>query len=165
MSLRAVARRVGIATTSIYLHFADIDELILAVKVKRFGELGERLHEVLSTVGDAPVARVRAIGHTYVEFGMQNPGHYRVMFSASNRGMPVGPPGLLVGLDTFQFLVGEVARALERPAGDLETHVVASSLWSFVHGMVHLRTARPFFPWPDLSTMIDDTVDRILGVH
>lgn len=29
--------------------------------------------------------------------------------------------------------------------------------------MVHLRTARPYFPWPDPDAQIDDMVDRTLG--
>src|SRR6195952_1980774 len=61
MSLRAVARRVGIATTSIYLHFADLDELIVAVKRLRFAELTACLETALATAGPDPVARVRAL--------------------------------------------------------------------------------------------------------
>src|SRR5260370_16637253 len=39
LTLRGVAREVGVAATSVYLHFADIDTLILAVAERRFGEL------------------------------------------------------------------------------------------------------------------------------
>ncbi|MET3805816.1 hypothetical protein ABIB25_002820 [Nakamurella sp. UYEF19] len=88
-----------------------------------------------------------------------------MIFAASTRGQLIGPSGLMVGRDTFQSLVSEVAGALGPPAGDVEAHLVATSLWAFVHGMVHMRTARPSFPWPDLSAMVDDTVDRILHVR
>ncbi len=164
MSLRAVARRVGIATTSIYLHFADIDALILAVKVKRFGELTAMLDETRAGAGQDPAQHVRAIGHAYVAFGLAHPGNYRVMFSASTRGMLIGTSGLMVGLDAFGALVDEVSGALGLAADDPETQIVATNLWAFVHGVVALRTARPHFPWPDVTTMIDDMVDRTLGV-
>jgi AcrR family transcriptional regulator len=39
LSLRAVAREVGIATTSIYLHFYDMEELAGAVVTRAFAEL------------------------------------------------------------------------------------------------------------------------------
>ena len=162
MSLRAVARRVGIATTSIYLHFADIDELVLAVKVLRFGELSDRLRDVVAQAGSDPVARVRALGHAYVAFGLANPGHYRVMFSASTGGRLIGPSGLMVGLDAFEALAREVGAALGLSSDDPLVHLVGTNLWAFVHGVVHLRTARPFFPWPGLTEQIDDMVDRIL---
>lgn len=162
MSLRAVARRVGIATTSIYLHFADLDELVLAVKVLRFSELNDLLRSRVAVAGDNPVARVRALGHAYVEFGMTNPGHYRVMFSASIRNAASGHAGLIVGQEAFDALATEVAAALGLPIDDPQTHLVATSLWIFVHGVVHLRSARPRFPWPDLDRQIDDLVDRII---
>src|SRR5215211_7851719 len=41
LSLRAVAREVGIATPSIYLHFPDKAALVRAVLDARFAELGE----------------------------------------------------------------------------------------------------------------------------
>src|SRR5260370_15920122 len=40
LTLRGVAREAGVAATSVYLHLADIDALILAVAQRRFGELG-----------------------------------------------------------------------------------------------------------------------------
>lgn len=162
VSLRAVARRVGIATTSIYLHFADIDELVLSVKVQRFDELADVLRTAIAEAGDAPVARVRALGHAYVAFGLENPGHYRVMFSASTRGRLTGPSAMVVGLDAFAALAGEVGTALRLSVGDPEVHLVATNLWAFVHGIVHLRTARPSFPWPALDEQLDDMVGRIL---
>ena len=161
MSLRAVARRVGIATTSIYLHFADIDGLILAVKLKRFAELEALLGAARTAAGSAPVDRVRAVGQAYVAYGLEQPGNYRVMFSASSRGMLVGPSGLMVGLDTFQTLAAEVAAALGVTPDDPDTQLVATNIWAFVHGVVALRTSRPHFPWPDVSLMIDDMVDRV----
>ena len=162
MSLRAVAREVGIATTSIYLHFADLDALVIAVKLQRFAELTDCLQTAVAGAGPDPVARVRALGHGYVSFGLTNPGHYRVMFSASTRGAILGPTGHVIGMETFHALAAVVADALGRPPLDPEVEIVSTNLWNFVHGVVHLRTARSSFPWPDLDAQIDDMVDRML---
>ena len=43
-----------------------------------------------------------------------------------------------------------------------EVEIVSTNLWNFVHGVVHLRTARSSFPWPDLDAQIEDMVDRML---
>ncbi len=40
LSLRAVARAVGIAATSVYLHFDDKASLLLAVYQRHFADLG-----------------------------------------------------------------------------------------------------------------------------
>lgn len=163
MSLRAVARRVGIATTSIYLHFADIDQLVQAVKIQRFKELTAILQAAIERAGANTVSRVRALAHEYIAFGLTYPGHYRVMFSASIRGNGVAP-GMVIGLDAFATLSTQVAAALEVPVDDPLANIVATNLWAFVHGIVHLRTARPHFPWPDLDLQVDDMIDRMLRV-
>src|SRR5947199_7637735 len=42
LTLRAVAREVGVAATSVYLHFDDIESLTLATVNHLFGELTRR---------------------------------------------------------------------------------------------------------------------------
>ena len=163
VSLRSVARRVGIATTSIYLHFSDIDALVLAVKLAHFDELLAVVRSAVETAPLDPVSRAKAVGHAYVRFGLENPGSYRVMFSASSRGQLVGPSGAMVGWDSFLVVRQVVAEALDRAEDDPRCHELATSLWAFVHGLVHLRTARPFFPWPDLDHQIDAMTDRVLA--
>src|SRR5215470_5383264 len=73
LTLRAVAREVGVAPTSVYLHFDDIESLVLAVIDRRFSELVR----VQDEIGDAePCQRVRAGCLAYCEFGLAHPGHY-----------------------------------------------------------------------------------------
>src|SRR5947199_3833796 len=71
VSLRAVAREVGIATTSIYLHFRALDELVLAVKMRYFDEFGAVLRAAEEAAGADPLARVRAGAHAYVDYGLR----------------------------------------------------------------------------------------------
>ena len=162
VSLRAVARRVGIATTSIYLHFADINALVLAVKLRHFEELLAVLRAEVDAASPNPMARAKAVGQAYVHFGLENPGTYRVMFSASSRGQLVGPSGAMVGWDVLLVVRRVIGAAVGLPEEDEKCHELATSLWAFAHGLVHLRTARPFFPWPDLDHQIDVMTERVL---
>jgi hypothetical protein len=45
---------------------------------------------------------------------------------------------------------------------DPEVEALSTNLWTFVHGLVHLRTPRPSFPGPDLDAWINDMIDRTL---
>ncbi len=162
LSLRAVARRVGIATTSIYLHFPDISALVLAVKLRQFDQLLAVVRAAVDAAAPEPAARARAVGHAYVHFGLENPGSYRVMFSASSRGQVVGPSGAMVGWEVLLVVRRVIGSAVGLPEEDERCHELATSLWAFAHGLVHLRTARPFFPWPDLDHQIDLMTDRVL---
>ena len=66
-----MAREVGVATTSLYLHFRNLDELILAVKIDYFTEFGDYLTTAAQAAGAEPLHRVRARGHAYVRYGLR----------------------------------------------------------------------------------------------
>ena len=56
LTLRAVAREAGVAATSVYLHFDDIEELVLAVADRRFGELVRLQDEAQDAVRRTPAS-------------------------------------------------------------------------------------------------------------
>src|SRR3954470_6963452 len=59
LSLRAVARAVSIAATSVYLHFPDRDALVLAVLRRCHDQLVEAGDRAAAAAGD-PAAALRA---------------------------------------------------------------------------------------------------------
>jgi AcrR family transcriptional regulator len=159
VSLRAVARRVGIATTSIYLHFDDITQLLEAVSVARFDEFTTYLVRAGEQAGPDEVERLCVMLQAYVRYGQENPGSYAVMFSV-DRGPEALPEP--VGLTTFQVLVNQVATVLDVPPEHPDVQLLAVSLWTFCDGLVHLHASRPHFPWPDLDHQIAYTTRRLL---
>ncbi|GIH14522.1 TetR/AcrR family transcriptional regulator [Rugosimonospora africana] len=159
LSLRSVAREVGVATTSIYLHFPSLDELVLAVKTRYFDEFGEALAAAAGQAGDAPLARVRASAHRYVRYGLENRGRYLTMFASESLPPHLLPAVGFVGRDQFEAVRDEVA-ALTGPEQDAD--MLAIHLWTALHGIVTLRAMRPAFPWPDLDRQIDSLIDRLL---
>jgi Bacterial regulatory proteins, tetR family len=55
VTLRAVAREVGIAAPSIYAHFPDRDAVLMAVVVRIFDELTEAIAKGVESAGQDPV--------------------------------------------------------------------------------------------------------------
>src|ERR1700678_4666625 len=78
-SLREVARRAGVSHNAPYNHFADKRERLVAVASMGFERLRERMLLAIAGVKNPKTALVRS-GVAYVEFGLQNPAHYRLMF-------------------------------------------------------------------------------------
>lgn len=159
LSLRSIARRVGVAPTSIYLHFPDLDALVHEVKTRLFDRLVSSADLDPAHAGDAPLDRVVARAHAYVEFGMAEPGLYRVMFAS-----PMLPPGYLaegayIGQPAFEALRADVAEVCGPAVADL----VSVHVWTALHGVVTLRTARTAFPWPEMREQVDDLVHRLVG--
>ncbi|MEV8605885.1 TetR/AcrR family transcriptional regulator [Streptomyces griseoviridis] len=81
LSLRAVAREVGISAPSVYLHFKDRAELVAAVNRQAYERLVAELREARDRAGAAgPRAALRAMAQHYCRFAVDNPGLYRLMF-------------------------------------------------------------------------------------
>ena len=81
MTLRAVAREVGIAAPSIYAHFADRDAIIIAAVLQVFDELTDAIEADVESGGQDPVDRLVGGCEAYVKFGLEHPAMYGVLFS------------------------------------------------------------------------------------
>jgi AcrR family transcriptional regulator len=164
LSLRSVARAVGVAATSVYLHFDDCDALVRAVSVRHFDDLVRIQGEAVADLTD-PRARVHAVALAYCEFGLAHPGHYYVMFSLPMPALPVGPDGVrerAPGQTALDNTLELVAAFLGGTPGDSASMATTLLIWQQVHGLVSLRISRPAFDWPPLADAVTDAVDRLL---
>jgi AcrR family transcriptional regulator len=159
VTLRAIAREVGIATTSIYSHFADVDEVMEAVTVKAFGELADLLGNAAAAETD-PVARLRAVCHTYVALGAQHPRTYHLLFSEGPRSPAEKSADTTPGADAFHFLrEGISACVAAGRSTSRDPDQDATALWTAMHGYVILQTGEPAAPSPPDDHLVDHLVD------
>ena len=162
LTLRAVARAVGVAATSVYLHFDSIESLTLAVVNHLFGELVRQQDEITET---DPCQRVLAGALLYCEFGLASPGHYQLMFA---RPLPLRDYTAehFPGWKSFQQLISRVAACIGVDPQDPQAFFIAQLIWQQMHGIVSLRITRSKFPWPPLEETVATAVGRLLGpVH
>jgi AcrR family transcriptional regulator len=160
VSIRAIADAAGVTPPSIYLHFADKTELLAAVCEARFADFNQYMTDAMEGIAD-PLDALWARGRAYVRFGLENPEHYRIMFMTRPlTDLAPGDTDLLPGLTAFSHVVDDVARCMDAraiAAGD--PFLVATSLWTTVHGITSLLIARPDFPWPDLDRLMGHVVE------
>jgi AcrR family transcriptional regulator len=155
---------VGVAATSVYLHFDDIESLLLAVAERRFSELMEFQDEA-TDAGATACERVRAGSVAYCEFGLKNPGHYQLMFTRQLTRAESMVPSEFPGYAAFRKLIDWVAECIGADSDDTESFRTAMLIWQQLHGTVSLRISRPRFPWPPLDQTVADVVDRILAAR
>jgi AcrR family transcriptional regulator len=165
LTLRGVARRVGIAATSIYLHFPDTDHLAAAATEQTFADLTAAAAAAatgISDPGQALLARCRA----YCHFGLEHPGHYRVMFHQAQTPSLAATPEDTPGRRAFQVLVRAVEACQTAGAATAtgDPFRLASLVWAAEHGLVSLRLSRPQFPWADIDGLVDQAVTAIMGL-
>jgi AcrR family transcriptional regulator len=150
LTIRGVARAVGIAPASIYQHFADKAALVRGVVAYDYELLSAVMREADESVpADDVVGRVRAQMHAYCRFAIGNPGHYRLMIG--NRRVMRDPRGPLVSV--VDSVIAAFARC-ERAGKRLRLPSDRAAVMVFVgtHGRVALYHAGP----------ADESADRIL---
>jgi AcrR family transcriptional regulator len=144
LSMRAVAREVSIAATSVDLHFPDRDALVLAAM--------RRCHDELVRAGDeaeaaqtGPAAQLRARILAQAAWAQDHPGLYKVLHESKvNRR---------IGLPFKEVLVGRTTTAVQRcmdagtaSPGDAAT--VALDLRTAIIGMLSQLINEPALTWP-----------------
>jgi AcrR family transcriptional regulator len=121
ISLRAVARRAGVSHAAPKHHFTDRAGLLTVLAADGFAALAAALEAV---GGDGE--RLTALGHAYVDFGLEHPALFELMFS----------PGELHGDDPD--LRAAKAASLVRLREAVGPGPLLLVSWAFVHGLVTL---------------------------
>jgi len=141
--LRETARRVGVSHNAAYRHFADRTALMSAVASNAFAQLAAAMRAAQakedrkrSQRGDPAArarARLRALGQTYVDFALAQPGLFRVAFHAGlQEGEPEdAEPFSILGKALDDLVAAGVITAEERPGAEM-------MCWSAVHGFAVL---------------------------
>jgi AcrR family transcriptional regulator len=160
LSLRAVARAVSIAATSVYLHFPDRDTLVLAVL--------QGCHDTLIETGDQaaeaaedPAAALRARILAQASWARAHPGLYKVMHESSVH-RKLGMPFKKVLVERTAAAVQACMDAGLAPVDDAPT--VAIDLRTAVNGMLAQRINEPDLPWPPAEAQIDRFLTKLVGL-
>ncbi|YAL83426.1 TetR/AcrR family transcriptional regulator [Dermacoccaceae bacterium W4C1] len=156
LSLRAVARKVGVAATSVYLHFDSLSALLKAVKSELWSRFGEQMRTAAAAAEPTPRARVLAFGRAYIAYAEQQPGAFRTLF-ATSWDLDLEDGDEYVGQQQFQQVVDAIAEVSGSPE---DGRMRAVQLWCGLHGLVALRTPMSKFPWPDMEEQLDALAQR-----
>src|SRR5471032_1161736 len=130
LSMRKLAEVIGYSPASLYLHFASRDAIAHALSVEGHAMLLAELH-ACDSVADTG-ARVKAMAHAYVAFGLTHPEVYRLIFMQN-------------------------AAYADAAFGDPDAS--AETVWAALHGFVSLSvTATRHLPAP-ADALVDGLLD------
>ena len=157
VSIRGIADAVGVTPPSIYLHFADKDELLFAVCERQFAELDRVMEQAVVGIDD-PIQELFQRGKAYVRFGIEHPEEYRILFMrGGSHATGATDEGRIRKASAFDHLADAVARGVKTGAlpDGTDPNVFALELWSVVHGLTSLVISKPMFDWPDVDALAD----------
>ena len=144
LSLRELAREVGVSAAAIYRHFPDKNALMAALAVEGLERLAKVQRQATRSAGGGK-AGFLASGMAYVRFAVDNPALFRLVFSAAQQGDP-----LEAQPDSVSAALGDLRRHIEAlmPEGSpgAERKAAALHAWALVHGIAQLVLDRQIQP-------------------
>lgn len=162
LSLRELARLVGVSANAAYRHFANKDALLSALAAEGFRRLKDvQIQAAMTTPADLREGLHRA-GRAYVQFAQDNPSLFRLMFG----GLLAANPSeelAQAGLEAFEILQTAIAHLLGVPMTDDQVTVGALSAWSMVHGLSHLVLDGQLKHYGDQADALIDVVIKQFG--
>ncbi len=136
LSLREVARYVGVSATAVYRHFPDKQAMLFALCERGAQQLAEIQGKAVTDAGGG-VAGFEAAGRAYIYFALENPGLYRLMMATKASGDVYNAEHSAMGapMELLKKCVGDVMNAKE---GNFAHRVAALHAWALVHGVAML---------------------------
>jgi AcrR family transcriptional regulator len=150
LSVREVAKRVGVSPGAPFQHFASKEALLTAVAEQAMTRLTEAALEAEAAVGGAdPLSRVEAIGQGYLNWALDNPTHFEVI--SSRKLIDFQSSSLLraqnEAIRERMYRLLTQAQACNRLAPGLAIDSVVLSCRAFVYGLARMAVDGHFPEW------------------
>lgn len=129
VTTRACAKRVGCAPSAVFRHFADRKALATALAVEGYKKLGREMARSMAAASDD--GRMRAIGDAYIDFALQEPHLFRLMFQGDL--IDLNDPELLEVSEPLLETTGRESGVSSEAEAD-----IAILSWAIVHGLASL---------------------------
>lgn len=141
VNMRQLAAELGVSAMTPYRYFKDKDAILAAVRAQGFDRFAAALETAFAT-SDDPLAQAAAVSSAYIEFALENPAAYRLMFDLTQPNEADYPDLMRAAARaklTMRAYVDRLIAAGLIAGGDPE--VIAHAHWAAIHGLVVLKLA------------------------
>jgi TetR/AcrR family transcriptional regulator len=149
VSMDEIANQAGVARSTVYVYFANRDELLQACVQSMYDQLKETVF-VLFDNAVAPIEQLRALVHGVLDRIDDNPAFFRLAMATQSTSTAAGSAAvggalMLIGLDMIRLLEvivsGGVASGLFRQ--DLEQDRAVVLIGQQIYGVLSVRAGEP----------------------
>src|SRR5579859_3881181 len=133
ISLKALAKQLGVSQPAPYRHFADREALLQAVTAEAFRQFNEILRAAID--GPSKRSKLSRFAQAALDFGLKRNGMYRLMFASRTMACAEKDSELHVAA---REALGLLIESFEAPAVGLLRERHALQVWAALHGVISL---------------------------
>jgi len=163
LSLRKVARKVGVSHTAPYNHFSDKQGLLAAISTAGHEHLHQLLLDTFEKSKKQSSDIIFDIAWAYLQFGLADPAKFKLMFSGALEEERAHPEFVAISQKTiglFEEIIVFCQSKGQLPEGRVED--LAIKLWSLVHGFTYLMLENQFPVEYLQDQVLEDVLKRII---
>ena len=166
LSLRDVARRLGVSHQAPYKHFPSREHILAEVLRRAYSDFAGYLQARMR--GHAPDVALRNLGLAYLAYARDNPLHYQLMFATPLPDPDEHPEMMEEARRAFGILREALAALPHHDDKDITRD--ALFIWSTMHGLASIMKTRLGHQMgltdaaiPQTSRHVLDMIGRALG--
>ncbi len=140
VTFRSLAERLNCSPMAPYRYFESKEDIFAAVRRRAYERFADA-QEAAALQSPDSRARLAALGHAYIRFGIEERDAYRLMFSLAQPNPNAYPELRRAERRAWRPIREAVGAALEAGVLRGDADVLAHVFWSGVHGLVSLHVA------------------------
>lgn len=163
MSMRKIAKEVDVSATSIYLHFKNKDDLLLALIETSIANLADVLQKKLKE-GDDPIRKLEKMADGFIYFALNHPQEYEIIYMVRPEEMPKFPKEKFDQIRKVYELLAEI---IEEGCRKGVLHVddpltSAYTVWAQMHGVASVVISKRLDTRIPTDTFVKQAVDHVI---
>lgn len=161
VTMRQIAAELGCSSTTAYRYFKSREEILAAVRAAAFNRFCEVIEKSTRSSAD-PRKSARSVGQAYLDFALDNPDAYRMMFDVSQADV-TGNPGLTEALARARrSMVAYVKPLIDIGVLQGNEETLGQMLWASAHGLVMLRLSGIVVDDAELRQLHEKTMSALV---
>ncbi|KAA3597956.1 MAG: TetR/AcrR family transcriptional regulator [Calditrichaeota bacterium] len=163
LTMREIGKQIGVSRTAPYNHFKDKSALLSAVATEYFLDLKNRLSAIDATDYEDAMDYFKAMSNTYLEFALENPERYQLMFG-KNSLRRSDYPELKIAADEAFYQLILIIEFLQRynilKEGNSRSYAYIA--WASFHGLSSLIIDKQIEHQVDSKILTDFTIQTLI---
>lgn len=161
--MRNIAKRANITATSIYLHFDNKDDLLLALIEESIEHLKNELADQIGSSKDF-IQQLEDLARCYIRFALERPKEYEIIYMVRPEEMPEYPKEKFQQIRSAYELSAEIIeRGQTEGVIDVDDPLVSAyTLWAQLHGVVSVILSKRLDTRIPQDEFIDQAIENII---